>query len=207
MERERAMVLAGISHDLRTPLSRLRLALEMSGADRTAAEGMGEDMEEIDKVIAQFLSFAKGEDEPQLAGDLEMLLAEIAEGYAKRDQPVSFRRGGLAPLRFAPLAIRRAVSNLVDNALRYAGGAVGIAARREGDRVVVEVLDRGPGVPAGEAERLKRPFTRLDEARSGQGGAGLGLAIVDRIARAHGGRLELAARAGGGLAARIEIAG
>jgi two-component system osmolarity sensor histidine kinase EnvZ len=99
------------------------------------------------------------------------------------------------------------VSNLVDNALHYAGGAVEVAARREGGRVVIEVLDRGPGVPAGEAERLKRPFTRLEEARSGPGGAGLGLAIVDRIARAHGGRLELAARAGGGLAARMELAG
>ena len=80
-----------------------------------------------------------------------------------------------------------------------------IAARREGDRVVVEVLDRGPGVPAGEVERLKRPFTRLDEARSGPGGAGLGLAIVDRIARAHGGSLELAPREGGGLAARLSL--
>jgi len=207
MERERAMVLAGISHDLRTPLSRLRLALEMSGAEPSAAEGMGADMEEIDEVIAQFLSFAKGEDEPQQPGDLDALLAELAEGYAKRDQSVSYRRGGLAPLRFAPLAIRRAVSNLVDNALHYAGGAVEIAARREGDRVVVEVLDRGPGVPASEAERLKRPFTRLEEARSGPGGAGLGLAIVDRIARAHGGRLELAARVGGGRAARMERAG
>jgi two-component system osmolarity sensor histidine kinase EnvZ len=205
MERERAMVLAGISHDLRTPLSRLRLALEMSGADRTAAEGMSEDMEEIDKVIAQFLTFAKGEDEPQAQGDLEVLLEEIAESYGKRERRVSFRRGGLAPFRFAPLAIRRAVSNLVDNALRYAGEAVEIAVRREGDRVVVEVLDRGPGVPAGEVERLKRPFTRMDEARSGPGGAGLGLAIVDRIARAHGGSLELAPRAGGGLAARLSL--
>lgn len=205
MERERAMVLAGISHDLRTPLSRLRLALEMSGADKAAAEGMGTDIEEIDKVIAQFLTFAKGEDEPQAPGDLDLLLAEIAESYGKRERPVSFRRAGLAPFRFAPLAIRRAVSNLVDNALRYAGGEVEIAARREGDRVVIEVLDRGPGVPAGEVDRLKRPFTRMDEARSGPGGAGLGLAIVDRIARAHGGSLELASREGGGLAARLGL--
>lgn len=206
MERERAMVLAGISHDLRTPLSRLRLALEMSGAEKTAAEGMGADVEEIDKVIAQFLSFAKGEDEPQAEGDLELLLEEIAESYRRRERKVSLRRGGVAPFRFAPLAMRRAVANLVDNALRYAGDPVEIAARREDNLVIVEVLDRGPGVPAGEVERLKRPFTRLDEARSGPGGAGLGLAIVDRIARSHGGSLELAARPGGGLVARLVLA-
>jgi len=206
IERERAMVLAGISHDLRTPLSRLRLALEMSGADPSSAEGMGADMEEIDKVIAQFLTFAKGEDEPRVQGDLGALLAEIAESYRRREQPVSLAAASVGPLRFAPLAIGRAVSNLVDNALRYAPGPVEIGAHDEGGHTVIEVLDRGPGVPAGEAERLKRPFTRLDESRSGPGGAGLGLAIVDRIARAHGGRLSLAARAGGGLAARLELA-
>jgi two-component system osmolarity sensor histidine kinase EnvZ len=206
MERERAMVLAGISHDLRTPLSRLRLALEMSGADKVSAEGMSADMEEIDKVIAQFLTFAKGEDEAKTEGDLAALLREIAEGYQKRERPVTCQAASLAPLRFAPLAMHRAVSNLVDNALRYAPGPVEIRARDSAGGAVIEVLDRGPGVPASEAERLKRPFTRLDEARGGQGGAGLGLAIVDRIARAHGGRLELAPRDGGGLAARLEIA-
>ena len=205
MERERAMVLAGISHDLRTPLSRLRLALEMSGADKASAEGMGADMEEIDKVIAQFLSFARGEDEPQVENDLTALIREIAESYRKRDQPVSFTGIEVSPFRFAPLAIRRALTNLIDNALRYAPGAIEIAARTEPGRVVIEVMDRGPGVPASEAERLKRPFTRLDEARSGPGGAGLGLAIVDRIARAHGGQLELAPREGGGLAARLSL--
>jgi two-component system osmolarity sensor histidine kinase EnvZ len=206
MERERAMVLAGISHDLRTPLARLRLALEMSGADKSSADGMGSDREELDKVIAQFLAFAKGEDEPLVKGDLAALLAEIAEGYRRREQPVALAGARVAPLRFAPLAIGRAVTNLVDNALRYAPGPVEISARDEGGRAVIEVLDRGPGVPASEAERLKRPFTRLDESRSGPGGAGLGLAIVDRIARAHGGRLSLSERAGGGLAARLELA-
>ena len=118
---------------------------------------------------------------------------------------MSFQPAGIAPLRFAPLAISRAVSNLVDNAIRYAPGPIEIQAHEGAGRVVIEVLDRGPGVPASEAERLKRPFTRLDESRGGLGGAGLGLAIVDRIARAHGGSLELDAREGGGLAARLEL--
>ena len=206
MERERAMVLAGISHDLRTPLSRLRLGLEMSGADTASAEAMRADMEEIDRVIAQFLAFARNEDERPSEGNLDELVAEIVHNYGKREQPVSFRPGGVRSLRFAPLAIRRAVANLVDNALHYAGGAVEVATRSEAGRALIEVLDRGPGVPAAEAERLKRPFTRLNEARTGAGGAGLGLAIVDRVARAHGGQLVLAPREGGGLAARLELA-
>ena len=101
--------------------------------------------------------------------------------------------------------MQRAIGNLITNALNYASSPVEVATLREGDQVVVEVMDRGPGVPQTEFERLKRPFTRLDESRAGSGGAGLGLAIVDRIARAHGGKFELAARDGGGLVARISL--
>jgi two-component system osmolarity sensor histidine kinase EnvZ len=105
------------------------------------------------------------------------------------------------------MAVRRAVSNLVDNALRYAGEPVEIELKRNSGAAVIEVRDRGPGIPAQEAERLKRPFTRLDAARSGPAGAGLGLAIVERVARAHGGALELAPREGGGLIARLALRG
>jgi two-component system osmolarity sensor histidine kinase EnvZ len=207
MERERALVLAGISHDLRTPLSRLRLALEMSGADPAITDGMSADIGEIDAVIGQFLDFAKGEDEPHAEGDLNALAAEVVEGYRRREKNIVFRPGALRPLRFAPQAIRRAIANLIDNALRYAHARepLEVATRREGDSTLLEVMDRGPGVPPDQAERLKRPFTRLDEARSGAGGAGLGLAIVERVARAHGGKLELLPREGGGLLARVSL--
>ena len=178
----------------------------MSGADRETIEGMGTDVEEMDKVISQFLTFARGEDEPRVEGDLNALVAAIVEGYRKRDQSVVLSSGNLPALRFAPLAVRRALTNLIDNALHYAGGTVEVGTRQEGAMVLVEVLDRGPGVPDSELERLKRPFTRLNEARSGGGGAGLGLAIVERIARAHGGRFELAVREGGGLVARLGLA-
>ena len=187
-------------------LSRLRLAIEMSGTDRETAEGMSTDVDDMDKVIGQFLAFARGEDEPLIEGDLDGLVAEIVEGYRKREQAVSFASGRLPPQRFAPLAVRRAVTNLIDNALRYAGGTIEVGTRRDGAMALVEVMDRGPAVPDSELERLKRPFTRLNEARSGGGGAGLGLAIVDRIARAHGGRFELAVREGGGLVARLGLA-
>jgi two-component system, OmpR family, osmolarity sensor histidine kinase EnvZ len=111
------------------------------------------------------------------------------------------------PFPFARMAVRRAVSNLIDNALRYAGGPVEVHLRKNRGGAVIEVRDRGPGIPPQEAERLKRPFTRLDDARGGPSGAGLGLAIVERVARAHGGGLELAPREGGGLVARLTLAG
>jgi len=203
MERERAMVLAGISHDLRTPLSRLRLAVEMSGADPATAEGMNADIGEMDQVIGQFLDFARGDAEQREPVQVDLLADEVAAHFAKLGKPV--RRTGIsgATIQAARMALHRALMNLVENALRYAGGEIEVQAAARGGEVLLEVLDRGPGIPEGEVERLKRPFTRLDEARSGQGGAGLGLAIVERVARAHGGRFELASREGGGLAARL----
>jgi two-component system osmolarity sensor histidine kinase EnvZ len=208
MERERAMVLAGISHDLRTPLSRMRLALEMSGAtkDEMRADlgAMVTDIEEIDAIIGQFLDFARGVNEEKARQDLGALVDEVAEHYLRLGKKISVK-GEKTLLPFARTAVRRAVSNLVDNALRYAGEPVEIELRKDPDTAVIEVRDRGPGIPAAEAERLKRPFTRLDAARSGPAGAGLGLAIVERVARAHGGSLELAPRAGGGLVARLTL--
>ena len=206
LERQRAMVLAGISHDLRTPLSRLRLALEMSGGEASILGGMSADIDEIDQVIGQFLDFARGETEEIKRADLDALAREVAEHYERLGKHVRVaapQAGGELP--FARIAVRRAVMNLVDNALRYAGEPVEIATRREGSDALLEVLDRGPGIPPGEADRLKRPFTRLSASRAGVGGAGLGLAIVERVARAHGGRLELDSRNGGGLAARLSL--
>jgi hypothetical protein len=171
MERERTMVLAGISHDLRTPLSRLRLAVEMSGADAAAAQGMNADIEEMDQVIGQFLDFARGDAEAREPVALDALADEVAAHFAKLGKPV--RRTGTCgvTLPVARMALHRALMNLVDNALRHGGGEIEIAAsRRDGDAVWKSSTgDRGS---SGEVERLKRPFTRLDEARSGQG-AGL----------------------------------
>ena len=205
MERERAMVLAGISHDLRTPLSRLRLALEMSGAETAAAQGMNADIEEMDQVIGQFLDFARGGAEAREPVEVDALADEVAAHFAKLGKPVRRTGASGATVSAARMALHRALMNLVDNALRHAGGEIEVAASRLDGEVVLEVLDRGPGIPADEVDRLKRPFTRLDAARSGRGGAGLGLAIVERVAHAHGGRFELAPRQGGGLTARVVL--
>lgn len=205
IERERAMVLAGISHDLRTPLSRMRLALEMSGAESGAAGAMVADIDEIDAIIGQFLDFARGVTEHKAEQDLADLLDEVATHYTRVGKKVELALDDVPPFRFARMAVRRAISNLVDNALRYAAEPVEIELKRASGAARIEVRDRGPGIPPEEAERLKRPFTRLDAARSGPAGAGLGLAIVERVARAHGGSLELLPRPGGGLIARLTL--
>jgi two-component system, OmpR family, osmolarity sensor histidine kinase EnvZ len=206
LERERAMVLAGISHDLRTPLSRMRLALEMSGAEPGAAGAIAADIDEIDGIIGQFLDFARGVKEQKAPEELGELLVDVAAHYERLGRKVMVQPAEDARLPFARLAVRRAVSNLVDNALRYAGEPVEIGLESGSRSVVVEVRDRGPGIPGDQAERMKQPFTRLQAARSGPPGAGLGLAIVERIARAHGGSLELMPREGGGLIARLTLA-
>ena len=207
MERERAMVLAGISHDLRTPLSRLRLALEMSGAPgddlQHSRDAMVADIEEIDAIIGQFLDFARGADEQKQEHDLGEVLDDLAEHYARIGKDVRLVRHPVKPFAFARMAVRRAVANLIDNALRYAGEPVEVEVLVRNPEVAIEVRDQGPGIPPNEVERLKRPFTRLDDSRSGHGGSGLGLAIVERTARAHGGTLELAPRSPHGLLARL----
>jgi two-component system osmolarity sensor histidine kinase EnvZ len=204
LDADRALILAGVSHDLRTPLSRLRLSTEMS-ASADKAE-MIADIAEMDAIIGQFLDFARAETEAQLEPtELDALAREVVERELRLGHAVL---ADLQPVPEQPLrrtAIRRLIANLVDNALAYGGKDVCVATRSEGGRLILEVRDRGPGIPPAEAERLKQPFTRLEQARSGKGGSGLGLAIVDRIARQHGGSLELLAREGGGLIARVRL--
>jgi two-component system osmolarity sensor histidine kinase EnvZ len=208
-EANRAVLLAGVSHDLRTPLSRLRLALEMSRArlpDRTR-EGMEQDIEDMDGIIDQFLEFARdgGSESVDPAGDLDALVHTLAERYERRGRPVVVRTGALPTLPLRPTGVQRMLTNLVENALRHGDGPVEIETRREGDVAVVAVLDRGPGIPEADRDRVMQPFTRLDDARSDATGSGLGLAIVDRVARMHGGQARLIPRAGGGLEARVEL--
>ncbi len=206
---DRALLLAGVSHDLRTPLARIRLGIEMldASADAALKEGMVQDIEDIDAVISQFLDFARVSSEHHVASavDLNGLVAGVIERYQRQGSPVTGRLApGLPRLNLKALAIQRLLTNLIDNALRYGGQQVEVETAQEDGRVRLSVLDRGPGIPAGEAERLLQPFTRLDQARS-TSGSGLGLAIVDRIARLHGGGVGLLARAGGGLEARVEF--
>jgi two-component system osmolarity sensor histidine kinase EnvZ len=126
---------------------------------------MTSDIEEMDAIIGQFLDFARGVDEKKETDDLAALVAELTEHYARLGKDVRLTPAALEPFPFARIAVRRAIANLVDNALRYAGEPVEIALSAGGGKAVVEVRDQGPGVPAREVERLKRPFTRLDDSR------------------------------------------
>lgn len=204
LEDDRALILAGVSHDLRTPLARLRLGLEMADADAQLKSGMAADIDEMDRIIGQFLDFARAAGgEPAAPTDLAALAREVAGHYRDTGHALEEEIAPVPDVPVRRMAVRRLVTNLVDNALRYGEKDVRLRVAPAGRAVVLEVLDRGPGIPADEVERLKQPFTRLETARSGKGGSGLGLAIVERIARMHGGSFDLLARDGGGLVARV----
>lgn len=206
-EKNRAEVLAGISHDLRTPLTRLRLEAEMSIADEGARDAVIADIEQMESVIAQFMDYARGDDGEQAEHtDLTALLNETGQRQQALGRELQLDIVALPGASVRRRALQRAVTNLIDNAFKYGAGPVELRATRDRDTVSISVLDRGAGIPPEEAERMKRPFARLENARTNATGTGLGLAIVERVARLHGGRFDLLQRDGGGLEARISIA-
>ncbi|RLJ37683.1 ATP-binding protein [Acidovorax sp. 106] len=207
-DRERALMLAGVSHDLRTPLTKLRLGVEIAGAqiEPELATGMVRSMDEMDAIVGQFLHFARMQEaEPPQPAALDDLAQAIAQAQADHGRSVALELGAppLAPVQ--PQALRRAVDNLVENAWRHGTAPVVLRTGSEGDAVWIEVQDHGPGLPASELDRVRQPFARGEAARSGRPGAGLGLAIADRVARAHGGRLTLHSAPGQGLRARLVL--
>lgn len=209
LEQDRALLLAGVSHDLRTPLARLRLGVEISGGDESLRAGMADDIEEMDRIIGQFLDFARGDHETahELRDPNEIVQAGV-ERYQRAGRDVRFAAGVVPKLPLRPTAWSRLVANLVDNALAYGAPPVEVSTYATGGRCVLDVADRGPGIDPADVARLKQPFTRASAARSnanGVAGSGLGLAIVERIARLHGGSFDLLPRDGGGTIARVAI--
>ena len=136
------------------------------------------------------------------------MVGACVECYRRAGRDVEFAFGDVPLVPLRETAMSRLTSNLIDNALAYGGPPVDVSTTRHGDRIVLDVADRGPGVPPSQVERLKQPFTRAMVSRSrsdGAAGAGLGLAIVDRIARLHGGTFDLLPRDGGGTIARVTL--
>jgi two-component system osmolarity sensor histidine kinase EnvZ len=211
VESDRTLILAGISHDLRTPISRMLLEVEMAKLSDDARAGMQSDLAQMDAIIGQFLDYARpaGEEVRQPV-DLSALIMDIAREASRLPDVQIFSdvTSGLEVLGNG-IDLRRVVNNLIENARRYGktpGSSrtdIDIRCWRDGDKAVLEVGDRGTGVPDSELEQLLRPFTRLDSARSQANGAGLGLAIVERVVQRHGATLRLSNRDQGGLLARI----
>ncbi|MFC4275759.1 sensor histidine kinase RisS [Achromobacter aloeverae] len=214
-EADRELMLAGISHDLRTPLARMRLEIEMSGVSEDARQAIDEDLAQIDHSIGQLMEYARPAGTlPQMATDISSVLTELLE----RERSHTASTGGeleafITPglrARITALDLKRIVSNLIENARRYGRSGDGqahlvMAVQPEGNIIAIEVSDRGPGIASDDVERLLRPFSRGEAARTGVSGAGLGLAIVERLLKHVGGSLKMMPRQGGGLTARIEL--
>ena len=206
-ERDRSEVLAGISHDLRTPLTRLRLEAELSVADAGARQAVVADIEQMEAIISQFMDYARGDQGEQVVStDLNSLLYTLGERQRCLGHPLELDLAETLPeLKLRPKALTRALTNLIDNAWKYGGQKISLSARLQADYLLLEVCDDGPGIPENEIERLKQPFTRRENARTNASGTGLGLAIVERVARVHGGQLELLPNPSGGLIARLSL--
>ncbi|MDY7574541.1 sensor histidine kinase [Actimicrobium sp. CCI2.3] len=213
IESDRAVILAGISHDLRTPISRMLLEVEMAKLNDEARAGMQSDLAQMDGIIGQFLDYAKPTDTASFETiDLSQLL-ELAAQEASRlpDVRVTTHIDTGITIKGNRIELERVVTNLIENARRY--GKTGDSALAdidlicciEGGKVLVEVGDHGNGIPESEMDRLRRPFTRLDVARGQANGSGLGLAIVERVIRRHSGKLHLRNRHDHGLIIEIML--
>lgn len=201
-ERDRRIMLAGISHDLRTPLTRIRLSAEMMPDDDFLKEGLIYDVEDMDAILNQFISFMRdGSDEPLQETDLNNLLQELVIQFKPLD--IRFHAEDLPLIQARSLSLKRLIGNLINNAKRYGAEPVEIFARLENEHYIcIGVADAGDGIPEDQIESLIQPFVRGNVARTIQG-SGLGLAIVKRIVDIHHGTLTIRNRPQGGLEAII----
>lgn len=209
-DHERALMLAGVSHDLRTPLTKLRLGVEIAGAqmDAALAASMARSVDEMDAIVGQFLTFARsGEAEAPTTASLNALAQAVAEAQADHGRTLVLELApDLPDGPVHPQALRRALDNLVENAWRHGAAPVVVRTGSGAQQVWIEVADHGGGMDAGELDRMRQPFVRGGgAARTGTPGAGLGLAIAERVARAHGGMLALHSAPGQGLRARLVL--
>jgi two-component system osmolarity sensor histidine kinase EnvZ len=183
-EKERSTMLAGIAHDLKSPITRLRLRLAMESASSQAQS----DLDSLERITGQFLLFAGGgQGEDKILLPLQELIGELSAQYNNQDLELR-----LTPLQayVQPVAIGRALTNLIDNGLCYGIPPLLVELEQEADMVLIKITDRGNGIQKKERQQALMPFHRLDASRGGAGHCGLGLAIANRVAQLHGGRLE-----------------
>ncbi len=204
---ERTQLLAAISHDLQTPLTRLRLRVE-SMEEGDTQEKLMRDIDQVSQLVRDGLNYARGASialDAPVRLDLRAFLESVVDDYQDAGRDVSLQASEAALRDTHPQVLRRVLQNLIDNALAYAG-AVEARLRVEGGIVHIDVLDRGPGIPEDQLEQVLQPFTRLEPSRSrSTGGTGLGLAIALQLAQALGGQLRLSNRERGGLQATLML--
>jgi two-component system, OmpR family, osmolarity sensor histidine kinase EnvZ len=202
---QRTEMLAGVSHDLRTPLTRMKLSLALL-PDSPETKELADDVVDMERMIEGYLAFARGEgDEDTAPSDLSDILEDVAAGARRDNAEVSVSWSGDMNVELRPIAIKRCITNLVSNALRH-GQRAEIHATRGKTSVEITVDDNGPGIPEERYEDVFRPFVRLDESRNiDTGGSGLGLTIARDIARSHGGDVTLAKSPLGGLRVVVRL--
>jgi two-component system, OmpR family, osmolarity sensor histidine kinase EnvZ len=206
LEDDRNLLMAGISHDLRTPLTRIRLATEMmSKQDEFLKEGIDGDIDDMNTIIDQFIDYIRHDSKDKAEfDDLNVLLSESVQSESIVDRNIHLNAQPLVKIPLRYVAMKRVVANLIQNAIRYSDGDIEINSGMDasGRFAYFAVCDSGPGIPEADIERLFQPFTQGDKAR-GTEGSGLGLAIIKRIVDTHGGRILLTNREEGGLSAKV----
>ncbi len=203
--KQRTEMLAGVSHDLRTPLTRMKLELAMLADDEQAA-ALKTDVSEMEKMVEGYLAFARGQDtETAVETSLSDLLREVVSDTRRQGGDIELRAEDDLVLPIRPNAFKRCLTNLVENA-RHHAGRVAITAARRADSIEITIDDDGPGIPAGDREAVFRPFYRLDRSRNPEtGGSGLGLTIARDVIRSHGGEITLGEAPAGGLRALVRL--
>jgi two-component system osmolarity sensor histidine kinase EnvZ len=202
---QRTAMLAGVSHDLRTVLTRFKLELELAG-DNTETEAMKRDVDEMARMLEAYLAFARGDlGEQSAPTDMAEFLEELRSDAERHGHQATVVFHGPPVVTVRPAAFKRCLANLVSNAARFAK-AISIRGHRDHRYLTITVDDDGPGIPASMREEVFKPFLRLDDARNqDEGGAGLGLAIARDIARSHGGDITLGESPLGGLRAAVRV--
>lgn len=205
--KERMQLLAAISHDLQTPITRMKLRVEVMD-DGLEKDKLWNDLGEMEHLVREGVAYARSMDtstEAPCRVNLDAFLDSLVFDYQDSGAQVERRGNSGSLLETRPHALRRVLVNLVDNALKFAGAAE-LEIGREGDTTVIRVLDNGPGIPVAELDDVLKPFYRVEGSRNrSTGGTGLGLAIAHQLIQAMGGRLTLSNRTGGGLCAQIEL--
>jgi two-component system osmolarity sensor histidine kinase EnvZ len=203
--RERRLMLAGLSHDLRTPLTRLKLMVEMQN-DSQDKPGMLSDIDEMSGIVRQFIDFARSEEKPHSEPvSLAELASSVVSRYAREKIQIQLEISHEPEILADPLALQRLLGNLLDNARRYGAAPIEVHIAASSEHAKLSVIDHGKGIPQALHQAALAPFERLAAHRGTDGGSGLGLAIVARVVKQHGGTLDFSNVEGGGLCVTVAL--